>query len=121
MNRKVRIQAALDALLTSGPAMLGLASLATAFACLLATPVAHASNPGVSGSPVVVQFPATAVGSTSAGVVETVTITGYSGPFTFTQHYAKDYYFSGPNCTGTSPTTCTLTVYFRPTLPGVRK
>jgi hypothetical protein len=97
-----------------------LAATFLAFASLLATPAALAVGT-VTASPLVVQFPATAVGSTSSGVVETVTLTGYSGPFTFTQHYAKDYYFSGPTCTGTNPTTCTLTVYFRPTLPGVRK
>jgi len=98
--------------------MFRLASLV--FASLLATPGAHALG-GVTASPVVVQFPATAVGSTSAGVTETVTLTGFTGSFSFTQHYARDYYFSGPTCTGTSPTTCVLTVYFRPTLPGIRK
>ncbi|SEF44852.1 Abnormal spindle-like microcephaly-assoc'd, ASPM-SPD-2-Hydin [Bryocella elongata] len=80
-----------------------------------------ASAGTVLTSPVVVQLPATAVGNSSSGVVETVTLTGFTGSFSFQQHYARDYYFSGPTCNGTGTVTCTLTVYFRPTLPGIRK
>ena len=96
------------------------ASLFAVLFSLAFLPAAHAVG-GVSPSPAVLQFPATAVGSVSTAITETVTISGITGPFNASLHYSTDYSLTGFNCTGTPTYTCVATVTFRPTLPGARK
>jgi len=62
--------------------------------------------------------------SDAQALTASFTVTGYSGSFTPTAslHYGRHYSAAAVNCTGSGGTeTCTVSVSFRPTLPGGRK
>src|SRR6185312_13073007 len=62
--------------------------------------------------------------STPPQLTASFAVSGYSGTFTPTAvaHYGLDYTLGAVSCTGSAPPeTCTVTVTFNPTLPGVRR
>ena len=60
------------------------------------------------------------VGATPATNALNFSFSGYANP-TFTLAYNTDYNLLSSSCSGAGAVTCSATIAFRPTLPGLRK